>query len=695
MCDSTKAQHYAPPPLPPPPSLYAVTCRNQAQSQTNAYSADLLTIAKYVNPSPPPLPPAICNITTPLSLASWEAQLSKHPDPAFTHYIIDGITHGFRLGYNHIAHMCTRASSNHPSAQEHPAVISKALESEVEKGRLIGPLHMADFPYVQVSSLGAVPKKHTDKFRLILDLSHPKGQSVNDGIARADCSLSYIKVDDIVQKVLELGPGSLLAKIDIESAFRNVPVHPHDRHLLGMVWGNKLYIDTVLPFGLRSAPKIFNAIADALEWIAKSCGVTYLEHFLDDYVTVGAPGTSECDQNLTLLIKTCHTLNLPLANHKKEGPTTCLTFLGIELDTMSLELRLPTQKLARLKVLLKKWIHLKCCKKRDLESLVGCLHDASAVIRSGRTFIRRLIDLLKSSYRRSAHSFIRMNTEARSDIMWWHSFIEHWNGLSMMHDSRRSSPEVILTSDALGSWGCGAYWNTRWLQYHWSPDTADSNITIKELIPIVLAAAIWGYEWENKAIQCRCDNGAVVSIINSGTSKDPRVMGLMRCLHFISAKFNLLLSAIHLAGSDNAIADAISRNNLPYVFLHFPQANSSPCPIPPALLDLLIHHKPDWTSPHWNKMFNTTFNQLCLPTPSAHTHQAPEGSLTSAPVRHATLPSLRIHPMPIRRSPWETESQAPNNQVLSRRHTIQPNHADKPRPFHQRYAQAQVRPARD
>ena len=52
------------------------------------------------------------------------------------------------------------------------------------------------------------------------------------------------------------------------------------------------------PFGLRSAPKIFNAIADALEWIAKSCGVTYLEHFLDDYVTVGAPGTSECNQNL-------------------------------------------------------------------------------------------------------------------------------------------------------------------------------------------------------------------------------------------------------------------------------------------------------------------------------------------------------------------------------------------------------------
>ena len=105
------------------------------------------------------------------------------------------------MGYSHTAHTCIRASSNHPSAREHPAVISKALETETALGRLIGPLNAGDFPYVQISSLGAVPKKHSDKWRLILDLSHPKGQSVNDGIDRASCSLSYIKVDDIVQQI--------------------------------------------------------------------------------------------------------------------------------------------------------------------------------------------------------------------------------------------------------------------------------------------------------------------------------------------------------------------------------------------------------------------------------------------------------------------------------------------------------------
>ena len=385
-----------------------------------------------------------------------------------------------------------------------------------------------------------------------------------------------MKVDDVVQQVLLKGRGSMLAKIDIKSAFRNVPVHPADRHLLGMMWKGQLFIDTVLPFGLRSAPKIFNCIADALQWIAKSQGVTYLEHFLDDYITVGAPGSMECDSNLATLISLCTILNLPLAAEKKEGPTTCLAFLGIEVDTERLELRLPAEKLKRLQALLQKWITYKCCKKRDLESLVGYLHNASTIVQPGRTFTRRLIDLLKTARHRAAGSFTRLNTEARSDILWWHSFIAEWNGLSMMHQLHKKNPEIILTSDASGSWGCGAFWNTEWFQYQWSAYTADLQITTKELMPIVISAAIWGPQWSGKSVQCRCDNEAVVSILNSGTSKDPTVMGLMRCLHFFAAKFSLIVSAVHLPGVDNSLADALSRNNLPSFLSHCLQA----CPTP-------------------------------------------------------------------------------------------------------------------
>ena len=118
---------------------------------------------------------------------------------------------------------------------------------------------------VQVNRMGAVPKSTPGKYRLIVDLSYPEGQSVNSRISEALCSLSYVSVEGAAQIMLRLGRGALLAKVDIRNAYRNIPVHPDDRWLLGLSWKGDIFIDTVLPFGLRSAPKIFNSVADALD----------------------------------------------------------------------------------------------------------------------------------------------------------------------------------------------------------------------------------------------------------------------------------------------------------------------------------------------------------------------------------------------------------------------------------------------
>ena len=594
------------------------------------------------------MPPHLTAITTPLNYDAWQLWLNYHPDQDYASYLLDGIAHGFRIGFKHTSNQCLSATGNHPSANEHPLVISQAIALETQAGRLIGPLDPKLFPFAHVSSLGAVPKKHSDnKWRLILDLSHPKHHSVNDGIDRSLCSLSYTKVDFIVQRILSSGQETLL---DIESAFRNIPVHPHDRHLLGMLWESQLYIDTVLPFGLRSAPKIFNAIADGLQWVALERGVSNLDHFLDDFIITGKPNTDECKNNLQLLVHTCAILNLPLALSKLDGPTTCLTFLGIVLDTQLLQMRLPNEKLLRLKSTLSKWGGLKCCIKKELQSLIGLLHDASIVIRPGRTFIRRLLDLLKASHFRPAKAPIRLNVEARSDILWWKQFNTDWNGLSMMQDHHRANPEIILTSDASGSWGCGAHWQSCWFQHQWSKSTSAYDITTKELLPIVFAAAIWGPYWQSKSVLCLCDNIAVVSIINTGTSKNNDVMALMRCLFFITAKHNLLLTATHLPGSSNTLADALSRNKLPLFFSNFPQACPLPSHIPPALTDLLVLSKPDWTSPSWSSMFNATFKQHFQKTQSPHTAQHTEGTSCSAtelnipptPQQKTSCPSLPL-----------------------------------------------------
>ena len=108
-----------------------------------------------------------------------------------------------------------------------------------------------------------------------------------------------------------------------------------------------MYVDTALPFGFRSAPKIFSAVANALEWIAKDNGIQDLWHDLDDFITCGEAASDECRLDLELLVEICRHLGVPLAEEKVEGPSTCLTFLGIVIDTVAGEVRLTMEKLGR------------------------------------------------------------------------------------------------------------------------------------------------------------------------------------------------------------------------------------------------------------------------------------------------------------------------------------------------------------
>ena len=207
-----------------------------------------------------------------------------------------------------------------------------------------------------------------------MNLSAPDGFSVNDGINKELASVSYTSVDDIVTTILQLGRGALLAKMDIKQAYRNVPVHPEDRLLLGMLWEGKVYVDTALPFGLRSAPLIFTVLATALIWIMKQKGVTNaISYVIDDFLTAGAPDSPECQKNADMMRETCEEVGLPTEPKKDEGPATSISFLGSELDTAAKEIRLPADKLTRSRAKLARWRDRKSCRKRELLSLIGSL----------------------------------------------------------------------------------------------------------------------------------------------------------------------------------------------------------------------------------------------------------------------------------------------------------------------------------
>ena len=537
------------------------------------------------------IPSELQGVQTPLRADVWEKYLSTHPDREFCEYLLSGIRKGFRLGFEYRRASCVKAKSNMKSALENASVVDDYIAEEVKLGRVLGPVKPESLPPVQVNRIGVIPKSHQPgKWRLIVDLSHPAGSSVNDGIDPELCTLRYTSVDEAIKRILQQGQEAQLAKLDLQSAYRIVPVDPVDRLLLGMVWRDKLYLDAALPFGLRSAPKIFNAIADALQWIMEARGIKVI-HYLDDFLLFGAPGSEECLRSRQAMEKLCEDLGVPIATHKTEGPSCRLTFLGIELDSNSLIARLPEDKLHRLQVEIRRWASKSSCTKRELLSLVGQLQHACCVVRPGRTFLRRMISLSKGV--KELHHHIRLNKGFKSDLQWWGCFLPVWNGSSMMEGVHRYRFSATVTSDASGRWGCGAYSSSGdWFQLEWPESWREVHITVKELLPVVVAVAMWGKQWRGRNIRCRCDNAAVVSIINSGSSKEERAMHLMRSLFFFQAIFDISLVAEHIPGAENGPADALSRGDASSFLSQVRSARHEPTAVRDDLQQALLLKRP-------------------------------------------------------------------------------------------------------
>ena len=260
------------------------------------YTADLLALG-LCHPPLSPHHPLLGAVQTPLRVSACASALTADPDRAFVRFLLSGIKEGFRISFRRPAPLHS-ASRNMQSALDHPDVVQAYLDSECYRGRMLGPFSASSqvlLPPCHINRFGVIPKgRNTGKLRLITDLSFPPGLGVNDGNDRDLCSLTYTLVDKVAEVIAALSRGGLLAKIDIESAYCLVPVHPLDRTLQAVECGGALYVSLMLPFGLRSAPKIFNALADGLEWYLGHLGVRYVFHYLNDFLVVGPPASPEC-----------------------------------------------------------------------------------------------------------------------------------------------------------------------------------------------------------------------------------------------------------------------------------------------------------------------------------------------------------------------------------------------------------------
>ena len=311
--------------------------------------------------------------------------------------------------------------------------------------------------------------------------------------------------------------------------------------------------------------------------------VTFPMHYLVDFHTLGPPGSSVCQHNLDRSIDCFSKLGIPLHPDKLEGPLTCLTILGIELDSLNLLARLPQDKFDRITALLEDWSQKRWCKRKDLESLIGHLQHACKVVPQGRSFLRRMINLL-CAFRRDDHP-IRLNQEFFLDLAWWQEFFQSWNGCSFLqYPLWAPIPDFEVSSDASGALGYGAVFQGHWFSGAWLPSQVSQSIEYKELFPIVVAAYLWGPQWASKRVNFLSDNRSVVDILRSGTSRAPTIMSLVRFLSLLAARHSFSFTASPVRGKSNPIADSLSRFQFQRFRQLAPLADSIPTQIPQQLL---------------------------------------------------------------------------------------------------------------
>lgn len=151
--------------------------------------------------------------------------------------------------------------------------------------------------------------------------------------------------------VRSCGIGAEMAKCDIKSAFWLLPIHPNDFELLGFTFDGEFYMNRALPMGCSVSCAAFEKFSSFLEWVLQQCtGLQTTKHYLDDYLLTGPAESGQCAQLLQAFVELSGELGVPLAHEKKEGPTSRLIFLSIELDTNQQTSILPGKKLEELRV---------------------------------------------------------------------------------------------------------------------------------------------------------------------------------------------------------------------------------------------------------------------------------------------------------------------------------------------------------
>ena len=503
-----------------------------------------------------------CRIPVPnshLNIPRWRELLHGYEDEV----ICDLLEYGFPLDFNKNQKLSYSERRNHKGARDYPEFINKYFDRECGANRIAGPFHKnpLSVPLV-VSPMNSVPKASVDERRAIVDLSWPKGTSVNDGISKETylgkvIDLHYASVEQVCRMVLKVGLGSHIYKRDLRHAYRQIPVDPRDYQYLGYYWEESMYFDTVLAMGQRNAAMACSRTTKAVMHLHEKAG--YLgTSYLDDLIGVAdALLSGEAYDHLG---GTLSYLGLSENFSKACAPATVQVVLGIEVDTVAGTVAVPECKMNEIIPLVRNWQRKHKTNKVDLQSLIGKLQFITKCVLQSRVFLNRLLDALRSmKYQKS----ITLSASFKKDLRWWSMFIRDYNGVSFIPAMGWDEPDVTFATDSCLE-GCGGICFKEYFHVAFPKSIKDQQLRIHhlEMLAVLIGVRIWGKYCIGMKVQIFCDNDAVVHVINSSKTKDIFLGSCLRELWLEVARHGFELRAIHLPGVENRVPDWLSRWNL-------------------------------------------------------------------------------------------------------------------------------------
>jgi len=397
--------------------------------------------------------------------------------------------------------------------------------------------------------------------------------------------VQYARLQDAIKLIQEVGQGAYLSKADIKSAFRLVPIHPDYYHLFGFCWRSKYYYDTCLAMGLAEACRIFETISDSICYILKTqFGIERVVKILDDFLFVD-PSPLINSFSLKAFITLTTECGIPVAWDKtSKEPSTALVFYGAHLDTTAMQVALPADKLVTYRDMVQDTLLRGKITVKELQSLIGKLQFATCAISGGRLYLRQLYDLLSPlPLSPKPYWHVRITNPARKDLEMWLSFLTHFNGISIIRQpSVVESNSLNLFTDA-SDFGYGACYGSRWVAGQWPSHWISYPITVRELYPIMAIINTFGYKLRNSRVLFHCDNQAIVAVINKQSSKDKKIMALLRPLVLALLNNQINFRASYISTHANIIADGLSRSQVKPDFLKEHSLQSLPDHIPEDL----------------------------------------------------------------------------------------------------------------